>query len=233
VNDTTNQNAGNEPGESEVDRMVAEVESGARNATGTAGKIVLAITFVWSVFQLYTASAIPYWLAENTGFNLVFNSQEIRQFHLAFALGLAMLAYPLFKSSPRHQIPWFDWALAIIAAGTCLYLFANKTDIAGRAGLPTSTDIFVSCVGMIVLAIAVFRSLGLPLLIVASVFVFYVFFGDASYMPDAIQWKGASLNKALWHFWMQTSHSVYPPPRFFCLCYSDPYSKRLVQVTTL
>jgi len=190
--------------ETDVDRMVAEVESGARNATGLAGKIVLAITFVWSAFQLYTASALPFWLAETTGLNTAFNNQEIRQIHLAFALVLAMLAYPLFKSSSRTTIPWFDWALAGIAATTCLYLFFFKDDIAGRAGLPTTADIVISSVGMVCLAIAVFRSLGLPLLLVASVFVFYVFFGGESYMPDAIQWKGASLNKALWHFWMQT-----------------------------
>ncbi|MEO1161819.1 MAG: TRAP transporter fused permease subunit, partial [Pseudomonadota bacterium] len=35
-------------------------------------------------------------------------------------------------------------------------------------------------------------------------FVSYVFFGDSSYLPDTIQWKGASFGKALWHFWMQT-----------------------------
>jgi len=194
----------NVAGETDVERMVAEVESGARNATGVAGRVVLCITFIWSVFQLYTASAFPYWLAENTGLNLVLTSQEVRQVHLAFALVLAMLAYPLFKSSSRHSIPWFDWVLAILAATTCMYLFVFKNDIAGRAGLPTTSDIVISAIGMIMLAVAVFRSLGLPLLIVSSVFVFYVFFGDASYMPDAIQWKGASLNKALWHFWMQT-----------------------------
>lgn len=203
-NDTSQTGGVSNEAVSDVDQMVAEVESGARNATGIAGRVVLAITFLWSVFQLYTASSLPYWLAENAGFNAVFNSQETRQIHLAFALALAMLAYPLFKRSSRTQIPWFDWALAIIAASTCLYLFVYKNDIAGRAGLPTTADITVSAIGMLTLAIAVYRSLGLPLLLVASVFVFYVFFGDAEYMPDAIQWKGASLNKALWHFWMQT-----------------------------
>ena len=51
---------------------------------------------------------------------------------------------------------------------------------------------------------AVYRALGLPLLVVAGVFLSYVFFGDKSFIPEVIQWKGASLNKALWHFWMQT-----------------------------
>ena len=57
---------------------------------------------------------------------------------------------------------------------------------------------------MLSLALALYRCLGLPLLLVCSFFLFYVFFGDQSFMPETVQWKGASLNKALWHFWMQT-----------------------------
>jgi len=184
--------------------MVADVESGARNAVGIAGKIIVAITFVWSLFQIYIASTIPYFIAENTGINLVFNSQETRQIHLAFALVLAMLAYPLFKSSSRQHVPVYDWVLAAIAAFCCLYLFWFKEGIASRAGLPTTFDLTISAIGMLSLCVAVYRSLGLPLLMVASVFVFYVFFGHLSFMPDAIQWKGASFSKAMWHFWMQT-----------------------------
>ena len=61
-----------------------------------------------------------------------------------------------------------------------------------------------STVGMIILGITVYRALGLPLLIVASVFVAYVFFGNSAYLPETIQWKGASYGKAMWHFWMQS-----------------------------
>lgn len=56
---------------------------------------------------------------------------------------------------------------------------------------------------MIILGITVFRALGLPLVVVASVFVLYVFFGDARWLPEAMQWKGASYGKAMWHYWMQ------------------------------
>ncbi|MFC6658308.1 TRAP transporter permease [Roseibium salinum] len=83
---------------------------------------------------------------------------------------------------------------------TCFF----KESIANRAGLPTTSDIIISIIGMTSLALAVYRSLGLPLVIVASVFVFYVFFGHVDFMPDAIQWRGASLGKAMWHFWMQS-----------------------------
>ena len=42
------------------------------------------------------------------------------------------------------------------------------------------------------------------MVVVASIFLIYVFFGDREFIPDAIQWKGASFGKAMWHFWMQT-----------------------------
>lgn len=53
------------------------------------------------------------------------------------------------------------------------------------------------------LAIAVYRALGLPLVIVASIFVCYVFFGHSQWLPEVVQWKGASFGKAMWHYWMQ------------------------------
>ncbi|ADZ92713.1 TRAP transporter fused permease subunit [Marinomonas mediterranea] len=188
----------------DVDAMVAKVESGARNAAGFAGRFILGLAFIWSAFQLYIASDLPFVLTQLTGVTLVFNNQEARQVHLAFAIALSMLAFPLFKSSPDNRVPAYDWVLAAVAAMACLYLLVFKESIANRAGLPTTADLIFSTIGMVGLGIAVFRALGLPLVIVASVFVFYVFFGHYSFMPDVIQWKGASYGKALWHYWMQT-----------------------------
>ena len=170
----------------------------------SARTLILTLCFMWSVFQLYVASVVPFVLTEWTGLSLVFNNQEVRQIHLAFAFALAMLAYPLNKQSPGAQIPWYDYVAAMIAATSCLYLLVFKDQISDRAGLPTDSDLWISAIGMLSLALALYRCLGLPLLIVCSCFLFYVFFGDQSFMPDTMQWKGASLNKALWHFWMQT-----------------------------
>ncbi|MFN0262296.1 TRAP transporter permease [Tepidamorphus sp. 3E244] len=188
----------------DVDDLVASVDSGARDVPGTIGKFIAALAFVWSVFQLYIASGVPFWVTQTFGFNAVFNNSEARFVHLAFAMALATFAYPLFKSSPRHKIPVYDWVLAILAASSCLYLLVFKDDIASRAGLPTTGDLVFSTIGMITIALSVYRSLGLPMLIVAGVFVLYVFFGHASWLPNAIQWKGASFGKAMWHYWMQT-----------------------------
>ena len=42
--------------------------------------------------------------------------QEIRQIHLAFALVLAMLAYPLKKNPSQPRTLWYDYAAALVAA---------------------------------------------------------------------------------------------------------------------
>lgn len=189
-----------------AEELVASVETGARVPEGLAARLFLFLAFSWSAFQLYVASAVPFWLSQTLGANLVFNNQEVRQIHLAFALILAMMAFPLFKSKggKSNKIPAYDWALALLGAASCLYLLVFKNEIADRAGLPTTSDLVISVVGMITLGLAVYRSLGLPLVIVASVFVAYVFFGDNPMLPEAIQWKGASFGKAMWHYWMQT-----------------------------
>ena len=188
----------------EVDGLVAQTDTGSRNPDGWQGRFLIGLAFVWALFQLYISSNIPFWLTDVTGFNVIVNTDQARFIHLAFAMFLSALAFPLFKSSPRRAIPWYDWALAALGATSCLYLLVFKDDIAVRAGIPGPGDLIAASVGMIVLGIAVYRALGLPLVVVASVFVMYVFFGHSELLPDAIRWKGASFGKAMWHYWIQT-----------------------------
>ena len=187
----------------DIENFVAEIDTGGRNPAGFTGKLIATIAFIWAVFQLYIASNVPFWLTEVTGMSLVVTNSNARLIHLAFGFILAALAYPLFKSSSRTHIPWYDWLLAALGAGCCLYIVFFREAIAVRAGLPTTGDLVASTIGLLVLAVAVYRTLGLPLLIVASVFVAYVFFGDSPALPETIQWKGASYGKAMWHYWMQ------------------------------
>ena len=184
--------------------LVAQVDTGGRVPGGWQGRLIIGLAFAWSLFQLYISSNIPFWLTDVTGLNVIVNTDQARFIHLAFATFLAALAFPLFKSSPRHAIPWYDWGLAALGAASCLYLLVFKDDIAVRAGVPGAGDLIAASVGMIVLGTAVYRALGLPLVVVANVFVLYVFFGHSELLPDAIRWKGASFGKAMWHYWIQT-----------------------------
>ncbi|MEM8663127.1 MAG: TRAP transporter fused permease subunit, partial [Pseudomonadota bacterium] len=187
-----------------ADDLVASIDTGARMPIGWQKTLVPTIAFIWATFQLYVASPLPFIIAEQTGLKVIFNNTEIRAIHLAFALLLVAMAFPLLSRSPRDKIPLYDWALGIIGAGCCLYLVVFADEIARRPGLPTTTDLVVSTLGLLSIGIAVFRALGLPLLIVVSVFLAYVFFGSSEIFPDSIRWAGASYGKAMWHFWMQT-----------------------------
>lgn len=179
-------------------------DTGGRQPTGGLGVFIAVFAFAWSAFQLYTASSLPFWASDFLQMDLVLNGVEQRIVHLAFAMGLTTLCYPLLKSGPVRTVPWYDWLLMIGGIVSCLYLLVFSDSIASRAGLPTTSDIIISITGLSILFICVYRSLGLPMLIVAGVFLLYTFFGNADWLPGVVQWKGASLNKAMWHFWMQT-----------------------------
>ncbi|UYV36517.1 TRAP transporter permease [Rhodobacteraceae bacterium D3-12] len=192
--------------ERSADDMVAEADTGARNPSNWQGGLIIWTCIIWSLFQLYIASKVPGILAQSTGVSMFANIvAQSRYVHLAFAIMLATLAFPLFKTSPRDRIPAYDWVLLILGVSSCLYLVVFRFEIADRPGLWNTTDVTMSAIGMLVLLVAVYRSLGLPLVIIASCFVLFAFFGGYSeWARNITNYGGASLSKALGHYWMQT-----------------------------
>ncbi len=190
--------------ERSAEDMVAEADTGARNAGPFASKLIFAICIIWSLFQLYIASKVPGVLAQATGINDFANIvAQARFVHLAFALSLATLAFPMFGHTDR--IPVYDWVLLVLGIAACLYLVIFRFQIADRPGLWSTSDIVMSAIGMFVLMVAVFRSLGLPLVIIASLFLALAFFGGYSQWIGSItNYGGASFTKAMGHYWMQT-----------------------------
>ncbi|MEP1613741.1 MAG: TRAP transporter permease [Roseobacter sp.] len=188
--------------EEELQELVAASDSGARSPTGAIGKMIAITALLWSSFQVLLASPIgPYVLPGD----LINNS---RQIHLAFAIFLSAMAYPLFKSSPRDSIPWYDWILGIGGAFLALYGYFFYDKIVKNGGLADISDSYFGLLGLILLFIAAFRTLGPVMVILAIVFLGYVFFGSSELIPDQIRWAGASLRKAMSHMWI-TSEGVF------------------------
>ena len=188
---------------SKADELVAQVESGARNPTGWVKTLIPILCFTWAVYQLYISSPLPSMLTVSTKidfFQFIGNLSISRKIHLAFAVVLASLAFPLFKSSPRNKIPWYDWALLLTGFFAILYMLVMDTNIADRAGDfihdNIRYDMTAAVLGILVLTTAVYRSLGLPLVVVAGILMAYAFIGGGN-------WGGASFVKGTWHFWMQ------------------------------
>ncbi|KFB10909.1 TRAP transporter permease [Nitratireductor basaltis] len=182
--------------------LVASSDTGARSPVGSAGYVIAGVALCWSLFQLYIASPLPFMLSSLTGLSLVLNDAQTRAIHLAFGLFLAYMAFPALSSSPRDRIPVQDWVLAILAACSALYIFVFYRDLAQRPGLPITQDLIVAGMGMLLLLEATRRALGPPLVIVAVIFLLYVFFGSSPIVPDIIRWGGASFSRAMDQMWL-------------------------------
>ncbi len=176
---------------------IEAAEHGGRLPEGLAGKILFSTAIVWSLFQLWVASPIPFAL----GFG-VFNDTETRSIHLAFSIFLAFLSFPRRRGMIEHKIPMGDWLLALMATFCALYLFIFYDALALRAGNPSHFDVVVATVGVLFLLEATRRSLGWPLTIIASLFLFYTFAGP--WLPDVIAHKGFSLQRLASHQWLST-----------------------------
>ena len=181
----------------ELQQMVAETDTGGRRPSGLSAKIVMYVAMAWSLFQLWIASPLPFSLGV-----FVLNDTQSRSIHLAFALFLGYLLFPPLSSSPRTRIPVQDWILALLSSFCAAYIFLFYAEIAQRPGQPTTLDLVVACAGLVLLLEGTRRIVGLPMAILASIFLAYVFLGP--YMPDVIAHKGASFGKGMSHQWLTT-----------------------------
>ena len=176
---------------------VLQTETGGRALTGPSSVLLFVVPLVWSLFQLWIASPLPFMVDFG-----VFNSTEARSIHLAFATFLAFTAFPMFRGRHINHIPWFDWILALAASFSAAYLFIFYDQLAERPGAPITQDLIVALGGLVLLLEATRRALGLPLTVVAAVFITYSLAGP--WMPDVIAHKGASLQKLASHQWLGT-----------------------------
>ena len=180
-----------------ANQIMAESETGGRSPLGWSRKVMLGVLLIWSIFQIWYSSTLPFIF--NFG---VFNNTEARSIHLAFSIFLVYLAFPALKSSPQTSIPWKDWFFAGTGAFSAGYIYLFYHELSDRPGLPTYLDIVVSVTGMILLLEGTRRALGPTLMVVASVFLLYTVAGP--YMPEVIAHKGQSLNKIVSHQWLGT-----------------------------
>jgi TRAP transporter 4TM/12TM fusion protein len=184
-----------------LDQIVKEADLGGREPAGAVGKLMMVVAGLWSLFQLWYASPLPFILKFG-----ILNDTEARAVHLAFAVFLAFIAYPAFKRSSRTVVPLIDWILAVVGAFCAAYLFLFYADLATRPGKPTSVDLWVGGIGVLMMMEATRRAMGFGMLVTTGLFLTFIFAGP--YMPDSIAHKGASISRFVSHMWL-TTEGVY------------------------
>ncbi len=187
---------------SKIKNKISEDLSPTRNITGFHLKIVSAIAIIWSLFQLWYASPFPFML--NFG---MFKGLPARAIHLGFALTLVFLIYPISKGK---KISFFDVLISFMGAISCLYIYFFYDQLVERGGVLLNLritekfnfplELILGGCGILILLEATRRAIGLPLVIIASCFLLFSYFGR--YAPEIISHGGLSLNRLVGFQWL-------------------------------
>ncbi len=161
-----------------------------RSPTGRLGTLITVLTVSLAAFQLYTA------------FFGLFPAMQQRSLHMAFVLPLVFLIYPMRKSSPVDRPSATDWILAVIAAVCTIYIYLNYEDIANRAGMYKTIELFLGAMMIFIVFEAGRRVLGYSLPVFCGFFLFFAYFGRS--MPGPFRHFGLSVPRIIEELYLTT-----------------------------
>lgn len=161
-----------------------------RTFDGRLKIFITCVTVFLALFHLYTSA-----------FGLLPAMQQ-RSFHIAFVLFLVFFIYPATRKSPLDKPTLIDWTCAILAAGCSLYVFFMYKEIAGRAGIYTTYELYLGTILLILTFEAARRVLGYPLPIFCSLFLLFAYYGRS--MPGVLRHFGLSYPRIIEELYLTT-----------------------------
>src|SRR5699024_3628579 len=170
-------------------------ESQFREKIGRWSWVVAFLGIALTVFHLYA------------GYFGTLPSQQQGAVHLGTALGLIFLLYPLKSGWQRKQktVPWYDVVLAFSA----MYVTYHKiiffdSILQSRIFGYSMVDTVISIVAILLLLEATRRTVGIAIVVGATVMICYALFGK--YIPtQVLSHPGFSLQRVATNLWYQES----------------------------
>ena len=181
-----------------------EESSSKRYLSGWNLKLVGIVAISWTLFQLWYASPFPF----------IFNFGQFidvpaRAIHLCFGLTLCFLIYPSKKKLVNSSISIKDFIFVFLSIVVTLYLVFDYEGLVNRQGILAELKIFgfniqyeliIGGIGILLLLEATRRAIGLPLVIIAIIFLLFSYFGRQ--MPELISHAGLSLKRLVGYHWL-------------------------------
>ncbi|MBA2779480.1 TRAP transporter permease [Halomonas kenyensis] len=140
-----------------------------------------------------------------TGYFGTLPSQQQGAVHLGLALGMIFILFPATRGGNRKGVPWYDVLLAFAATFTAYYkiLFYDEVLRARITGYST-LDLTVAALGVLFVLEATRRTVGLPIVIMASCAILYALFGN--HIPSQIlSHPGFSFSQVSPFLWFRES----------------------------
>jgi len=175
-----------------------------RELTGAAAKAVAAAALAFSAYQLVIAAFAP------------LSSLSTRSLHVGFLLLLAYLIHPISKRADRHRIAWYDVALASVAFLLAFYHWVFEAELIQRSGDPSTLDLVVGTIVVVLLFEAARRVLGLALPIICTVFLAYGVLGQ--HLPLVLAHRGFGYDQIVGQLYLGTE-GIYGIPTLVSATY--------------
>jgi TRAP transporter 4TM/12TM fusion protein len=170
--------------DAEKSKDLSELTAKMRVFTGFIAAVIAVIGAAWSIFQFYTS-----------GFGLLAAMPQ-RAITLLFTLVLSFFLYPMWKDERLSLfVKARDSILIVLSIITCVNIIINYHLIAENLGISNLKDIILGSILVILVFEATRRTVGLPLVIAAGVFIVYALAGQ--YWPGILQHRGYPLDRVI------------------------------------
>ncbi len=148
-----------------------------RRLGGGTLRFVTGVALAFSAYQLVVAAFHP------------LSSLVTRSLHVGFLLALTFLIYPAWKRAGKlSHIAVADWLLAAGAFVLGTYHWVFEAELIQRSGDPSTADLVVGTLLVVLVFEAARRILGWALPVVCGVFLAYGMFGQ--YLPGSLAHRG-------------------------------------------
>lgn len=162
-----------------AEEYIEQEEGAANKLKGWLAAFITLTAVAMSAFHLYAAyDIVP--------------TQTLRPVHVGFVLFLCFLVFPVAPRF-RHRVMWWDWAAALLAVATVVYLIQGGDDITDRNTSPLPWDIAFGAALIVLVLEAMRRTAGWIMPAICLAFIAYALGGP--YLPAPWTHKGYEIGR--------------------------------------
>src|SRR5699024_4196112 len=135
--------------------------SNTRDVKGIVAGIICDLMFAFSLFPFYI------WIVGD------FLSYIVRTVRRAFVLSIGFILFPINKKIRKSSLPWYDIILILLSIAVCAYWPLYYDERVQQIGTIIDVQLLIGGIGILLVLEASRRAVGLPITVIASLFLAY------------------------------------------------------------
>ncbi|BCO25261.1 hypothetical protein MIZ03_0121 [Rhodoferax lithotrophicus] len=176
-----------------------------RSLSGFSARLLMLFALLFSSFQLVIAADL-----------VALSSLPIRAIHISFLILLTFILYPGFKKSSLSSVAWYDWLLGLGGFAIGFYHLIFEAEVIQNSGDPSSTEIVLGTLMIVLVFEGTRRVMGLALPIVCGLFLAYGLLGQ--YLPGDLGHRGYDFSAIVNQLFLGTD-GIYGTPTLVSATY--------------